>query len=96
MNEKLKDIIKHYGELHQKGKAHEELGELKDELIYDIATHQNKQRVFEEMADVYVMLDQLKIIYNISNMDIQVEMNKKVNRQLKRISDEHAEDLDKV
>lgn len=37
-----------------------------------------------EMADVYVMLEQLQIMLNIKNGDIHEVINKKLNRQFER------------
>lgn len=37
-----------------------------------------------EMADVYVMLEQLQLMLNIKNADIQSVINKKLNRQFER------------
>lgn len=62
---KLKQqIINHYGADHQLAKAVEEL----TELIHVIARRQqsgqwDKVSLYEELADAYVMLDQLKLIF---------------------------------
>lgn len=37
-----------------------------------------------EMADVYVMLEQLQVMLNIKNGDIQAVIDKKLNRQFER------------
>lgn len=37
-----------------------------------------------EMADVYVMLEQLQLMLNIKNGDIHAVINKKLNRQFER------------
>lgn len=37
-----------------------------------------------EMADVYVMLEQLQLMLNIKNADIQSVIDKKLNRQFER------------
>lgn len=37
-----------------------------------------------EMADVYVMLEQLQIMLNIKSVDIQAVIDKKLNRQFER------------
>ena len=63
--QKLKQkIIDHYGADHQLAKAVEEL----TELIHVIARRMqsgewDKIALYEELADVYVMLDQLKLIF---------------------------------
>ena len=40
--------------------------------------------ITEEMADVYVMLEQLQLMLNIKNADIQSVIDKKLNRQFER------------
>ena len=44
--------------------------------------------IAEEIADVMVMLKQIQLYYNISSEDIKKIMYKKIDRQLKRISEE--------
>lgn len=40
--------------------------------------------IVAEMADVYVMLEQLQLMLNIKNADIQSVIDKKLNRQFER------------
>lgn len=49
---------------------------------YDWKYYQN---VVEEIADVEVMLEQIKLLLNISNEAVKSIKEKKVNRQLERI-----------
>lgn len=37
-----------------------------------------------EMADVYILLEQLQLMLNIENGDIQAVINRKLNRQFER------------
>lgn len=55
--------IEKYGKEAQKLKAIEELGELVQALARDLEGHPNPENLAEEMADVSIMLDQLKEIY---------------------------------
>lgn len=48
--------LKHFGEYHQKIKLIEEMAELMQAII-------KNSNVEEEMADVQIVLDQLKVIY---------------------------------
>lgn len=87
---KLKQqIINHYGADHQLAKAVEEL----TELIHVIARRQqsgqwDKVSLYEELADAYVMLDQLKLIFTKEeavslhdfNRILQDEMQVKLRR----------------
>lgn len=93
---KLKQrIMNHYGENHQLAKAVEEL----TELIHVIARRQqsgqwDKVSLYEELADAYVMLDQLKLIFTKEeavslhdfNRILQDEMLVKLKRTEQRMS----------
>ena len=54
--------VKHYGRLNQLIKAMEELGELIQALARWTTGHADFANVCEEIADVEIMLDQVKII----------------------------------
>ncbi len=56
--------IRHFGEKHQLLKACEELNELSAALLkYTLEGH-GKLNVFEEIADVSILIEQIKIILN--------------------------------
>lgn len=83
---KVGQIVQHYGTQAQKSKAIEELLELSEVLIKDV----NKGKVvldclYEEMADVYIMLKQLMIIYSIDPDDLQQEIDRKIERTFDRM-----------
>lgn len=91
--EKLTTIIEHYGVENQILKTCEELTELQAELLKGHNKHNSfaKFRVDDiqnEMADVLIMLEQLKIIFNIDDFSIDYGISYKINRQLKRIENE--------
>lgn len=78
------DIIHFYGSKNQKLKACEELCELQEAILKDI----NKQidsGVVEELADVYIMLAQLEVIYDIDDLDLIEMIAYKLNRQRERM-----------
>jgi len=75
-----KMVLDFYGEQAQKGKALEELQELQHAIISN-----DRQNVVEEIADVMNMLESLKLIYDISDYNIQSEMQRKMNRTIDRI-----------
>ena len=92
----IASIINHFGKDNQFNKAKEELKELKeaiDELqVYEQCPvkseeyfKKKKYNVLQEMADVYVMLEQLQIMMNISDDDINNMIKNKVDRTLFRI-----------
>ena len=88
--DKKMKIIKYYGENHQRFKAAEELSELQTLILQD-ANKNGKvplNKIIEEMADVYVMLSQLKTIYKIDGRDLEPIISYKLDRTLKQIGEE--------
>lgn len=91
--EKIKRILRRYGCKAQLVKAAEELTELQLILLQD----HNKNFVYdtteinEELADVYIMLEQIKLIYSIDEIELNAEIDYKLHRQLKRIENEQTE-----
>ena len=88
-DEKLEKIIKTYGSKAQISKAVEELIELAEVLIKDV----NKGicdhwELLEELADVEIMLKQLRIIYKVDDTELQGYINDKTNRTIERIEKE--------
>lgn len=85
--DKKMKIIEHYGENHQRFKAAEELSELQTLILQDANKNGKvpKSRIIEEIADVYVMLSQLKTIYKIDGRDLEPVIEYKVDRTLKEI-----------
>lgn len=83
---KLLFIIDKYGTKHQEDIAIEELSELQKAILKHRRKRSKKRRkkVIDEIADVSVMLEQLKIIYSC-NKEVEERMDYKINRQIKRI-----------
>ena len=73
--------INSYGNASQKIKAIEEMGELIQAISKSLLDNENN--VEEEIADVEIMLTQLKIMYNLS--DIENWRNYKLNRLKERV-----------
>ena len=91
MNTKLKQIADHYGQYHQGIKTLEELGELQLAILGMLKGEDTLEHVTEEIADVYVMLLQLKYLFDISQVDVAVVMQRKIDRQLERIANNGRE-----
>lgn len=86
--EKLKAIILHYGLSAQTSKAVEELIELSEILVkYMNKGDLDRDELYEEMADVLIMVEQLKIIYNIDTAALQQVIDMKIDRTLERMDD---------
>lgn len=75
--------MNHYGEEAQDHKAIEEL----NEFAVAIA-HQDKEAMLEEMADVYIMMEQLKEFDFFDYDKFSDMVVYKLQRQIKRIEEE--------
>lgn len=86
MDADIKRIVEYYGPERQKGKAVEELVELTEVIVKNI----NKAFIsiddlYSEVADVEIMIRQLKLIFNMDDARLDDEMHRKVARTLDRI-----------
>ena len=87
----LEKAIKHYGAKNQMGVACEESAELIQAISKclrykdDIEARNN---LVEEVADVLIMIDQLKIIVNIKDYEIECYRRYKLDRLERRIENE--------
>ena len=102
MEEKLLQIINHYGIRNQQRKLNEESYELIEAInVYEeqkvvcelcckrLHVDKEKEHITEELADVCVMLCQFKEYYQIDGNDILRIMNEKIDRQLGRLENEN-------
>ena len=65
--------------------AIEELSELQKELCKSLRGNINKENIIEELADVLIMLDQLKIYFKIEDDEIRDIIDKKIERTKERL-----------
>ena len=102
METKLKEIIDHYGVASQQKKLAEEVFELQEAIknyqdfdeansmyegdLYTIPKFRDD--IIEEMADVFVLLNQFIVFYKITDEELNSIIKYKVNRQLERINKE--------
>ena len=87
--EKLETICQHYGIRKQIKKLSEEVFELQEAVIdneWDVDG--NTDHIAEELADVMVLWEQIRIHYGIPSQTIAAITTEKINRQLKRIENE--------
>ena len=91
MKEKLKQIIYYYGINHQQRKLNEEVFELQEAIIIkennQFSNVLYNENIIEEIADVMVVLEQIKVHYNLDEEDINSIMEHKINRTLERLKD---------
>lgn len=88
MKEKIHKIADHYGLHHQLMKTVEELNELSLECAKSWDKRSITVNLISELADVEVMLSQIKYLGKIEQSDIDEVKAYKINRQLKRIAEE--------
>lgn len=81
---KLLSIVKHYGILHQIKYLYTEIFELTEAVISGDINH-----ITEEYADCMVLLAQVCEYFKLDHISIDVIMNNKIDRQLKRIENEY-------
>ena len=86
--DKIIKIIEHFGKDMQKVKAIEELSELMKELSKDLIGKGNKDNILEELADVYVMLQQVEDIYGFEPKAVKDMIDYKVQRTINYIEKE--------
>lgn len=84
-----RQILNHYGIMHQKAKAIEELAELIVALQKDILAgkESHSMAVLEEIADVHIMLTQL-LDDESDKTTVSLIVDKKLKRQMRRIKAE--------
>lgn len=100
MKEELLKIIKHYGVNNQQRKLQEEIFELQEAITkynvilslepaeYFSDASLGKNHIAEEIADVCVMLREFMEYYDITQDEISILMEYKINRQIERIANE--------
>lgn len=91
MGEVLKQAIETYGAEAQLVVAIEEFAELTKEICKHKRYMDNTMAILEEMADCYIMLEQMKMIFGLSDADIIVKTREKIKRLDGRLKDYIAE-----
>ena len=86
----IEKAIATYGVDMQLTVAVEEFSELIKEICKSMRGNDNRENITEEMADCYIMLKQLEIIFDIDTGDIRHIINNKIDRLEKRLEKEGA------
>lgn len=86
MNEKeiLTKAVDTWGVTAQITMVYEEMAELQKELCKNFRGKENVDEIAEEVADVEIMLEQLKIIFNIDDL-VEEERKRKLERLEQRL-----------
>ena len=85
------EIIEFYGKENQSRIAMEECAELIQAINKCLRYPDNaecKSNLIEEMVDVLIVIEQLKCIFNVSNVDMDFWIDKKVRRSFERMESE--------
>ena len=85
MKEALKTIADHYGKEEQLHQLMEECCELAMEANHSVRKGSLTVNLISEIADVEIMLSQIKYLFNIADDDIEEVKEAKINRQLQRM-----------
>ena len=88
-DERIKTIADHYGIKKQLRQLAEECSELAVEARHS-ARKGTTVKIIEEMADVEIMIEQIIHLAEIDRCDIQDCINFKLDRQMKRMEKEEA------
>ena len=91
MRDELMKIINHYGIDKTLRKLHEEHFELDDAIIRYNNCGGTKQHILEEFVDVFVIMSELVVYYDLNDEDVTKMAIYKINRQLGRMEQESKE-----
>lgn len=86
--EQLQLFINYFGEKYQKVLLFEEMSELQKEVCKELRGKGDIPHIAEELADVYIMLQQMQLIYGITDEQIEYVVQEKIERTLDRIEGE--------
>lgn len=89
----MKDVLNHaiykYGKDMQLDVAIEEMAELTKEIVKHKRGKNNHIELAEEIADVYIMLEQVKIACDITDHEVNIFIQQKIQRLKNKLSDEN-------
>lgn len=88
MDDVLQQAIATYGKDMQLNVAIEEFSELTKEICKHKRGADNTLRIIEEIADCYIMLKQLEMMFDINVVDLAKEIDRKIERLNRRLSSE--------
>lgn len=87
MQNVIKRALATYGTTYQLVVAIEELSELQKEITKTIRDISNKEHLIEELADVEIVLEELKMILNINQEEVDTIKSQKIKRLENRLDD---------
>ena len=87
----MKRAIEQHGTTMQTVVAMEELAELTQELSKQIRGEGSRAGLYSEIVDVYIMLSQIEIIYDIKKELVESDIDYKLDRLSERLQEEQSE-----
>ena len=69
----------------------EELSELQKEVTKQLRNEGKMENLVEEMAEVYIVMEYLKLIFAINAEDIKTEIAFKIDRLMSRLGEENEQ-----
>ena len=95
LNELQKSVIENaldkWGSMSELVVTIEELSELQKEVTKQIRNEGKMENLVEEMADVYIVMEYLKLIFAINDEDIKTEIAFKIGRLMSRLGEENEQ-----
>jgi hypothetical protein len=88
MNEIYMQAVMKFGVKNQLLKAIEELTELSLEICHSSCDRMNRENIIEEMADVHIMMEQMRIIFEVQDVELIKAKTKKLVRLQKLLESE--------
>lgn len=91
-NEVYKEAIDTFGDISQMMMVIEEMAELQKEISKNFRGEKNITHIAEEIADVEIMLEQMKLLFDISK-DVEVWREAKTKRLFNKTNNHKAKQL---
>jgi hypothetical protein len=88
----LEKAIETYGKDMQLNVAIEEFSELIKEICKHKRGEDNRENIIEEMADCYIMMEQLGVIFGIWFEEIEYKKVEKLERLEKRLAEQESKE----
>ena len=87
----IENALEKWGSMSELVVTIEELSELQKEVTKQIRNQGKMENLVEEMADVYIVMEYLKLIFAINDEDIKTEIAFKIDRLMSRLGEENEQ-----
>lgn len=83
---KIEKMLRKLGEKRQRLRAVQSLASLQDSILSDALDGGGANKVLDDMVDVYIYLEMLKIIYDITDAEFKLLTRYKVDKTLNELN----------